>query len=555
MRLPLPLGIISALLLCCAGFCPRANSQTAPPKKNPDATVSGKVTIKGKPAPGVVVGLRSSQPAQFDPTFKATTDQEGNYRITDVPAGSYVIAPVAPSFVISEVNSARGQTVVITESENVEGLDFELVRGGVITGRVRDADGHPIVEERITLSPAAERDQRGPVYSVMQGFQTDDRGVYRMFGVRPGRYKVSVGEGDNMFYRGAGRGRSEHPTTFYPDVTDGSKATVVEIGEGTEAANIDITLAEAVQGFAVNGRVVDGETGKPVANVSIGLEKIVVIDANNTRGDGGGTSARSDTQGEFRLERLPPGKYALSPYPPEESDLRGEPITFDVLDQDVTGLVIKTTLGASLAGTVVLEGNRDNSAVASLGQAYVAAYIRNEAANVSLSGHSAPVRPDGSFKVGGLTAGTAILSFETMNRVKGLTISRVERDGVVQPNGIQVQNAEHVTGIRIFVGYSNGSIRGVVKVENGTLPPNGRWVIQLRRVEGGSQSSVSPVEADSRGHFLIQGLAAGNYEVIVMAYAPEWRRRSPIGKQLVTVTDGAAADVIVTIDLTPPPGP
>jgi hypothetical protein len=92
-------------------------------------------------------------------------------------------------------------------------------------------------------------------------------------------------------------------------------------------------------------------------------------------------------------------------------------------------------------------------------------------------------------------------------------------------------------------------------VENGTLPPNGRWVIQLRRVEGGSQSSVSPVEADSRGHFLIQGLAAGNYEVIVMAYAPEWRRRSPIGKQLVTVTDGAAADVIVTIDLTPPPGP
>src|SRR6266576_947709 len=210
----------------------------------------------------------------------------------------------------------------------------------------------------------------------MQGFQTDDRGVYRMFGVRPGRYKVSVGEGDNMFYRGAGRGRPAHPTTFYPDVTDGSKATVVEIGEGTEATNIDITLAETVQGFAVNGRVVDGDTGKPVANVSIGLERIVVIDANNTRGYGGGTSARSDTQGEFRLEKLPPGKYALSPYPPPESDLRGEPVTFDVVDQDVTGLVIKTAMGASLSGTVVLEGTRDNSVVASLAQTYVAAYIR-----------------------------------------------------------------------------------------------------------------------------------------------------------------------------------
>jgi len=554
MRLPVRLAIISALLFCCAGLCPRANSQTTPLKKNPDATVSGKVSIKGKPAPGVVVGLRSSQPTQFDPTFKATTDQEGNYRITDVPGGSYVIAPVAPSFVISEVNSSRGQTVVISESENVEGLDFEMVRGGVITGRVRDSEGHSIIEERVTLSPADQRDQRGPVYSVMQGFQTDDRGIYRMFGIRPGRYKVSVGEGENMFYRGAGRGRPSYPTTFYPDVTDGSKATVVEIGEGTEATNIDINLAEAVQGFSVNGRVVD-ETGKPAANVSIGLEKIVVIDANNTRNFGGGTSARSDIQGEFRLEKLPPGKYSISIYPPPESDLRGEPVTFDILDQDVTGLVIKTSAGASVAGTVVIEGTRDNSVVAALSQSYVAAIIRNEVPNVSSSGRSARIALDGSFRVGGLQAGTAIIQFETMNRVKGLTLARVERDGVVQPNGIQVQNAEHVTGIKLFVTYSNGSIRGVVKIENGTLPPSGRLIVQLTKPTGGPTGAIRPVEADSRGHFLVEGLAAGNYEVIVMAYAPEWRRRPPSAKQLVTVTDGASTDVTVTIDLTPPPGP
>src|ERR1700730_4295571 len=44
MRLPAPLAIIPALLLCSAGFCQRANSQTRPAKKIPDATVSGKVT-------------------------------------------------------------------------------------------------------------------------------------------------------------------------------------------------------------------------------------------------------------------------------------------------------------------------------------------------------------------------------------------------------------------------------------------------------------------------------------------------------------------------------
>src|SRR5207253_6887919 len=139
MRLPVPLAIISSLLLGCAGLCQRANSQTTPAKKNPDATVSGKVTIKGKAAPGIVVGLRSSQPAQFDPTFKATTDQDGAYRVTDVPGGSYAIAPVAPALVIAEANNPRAQTVVITEGENIEGIDFELLRGGVITGKVTDA--------------------------------------------------------------------------------------------------------------------------------------------------------------------------------------------------------------------------------------------------------------------------------------------------------------------------------------------------------------------------------------------------------------------------------
>src|SRR5437588_200201 len=118
------LAIVPALLLCCVGFCQRAHSQTGPARKNSDATVSGKITINGKPAPGVVVGLRPSQPAQFDTTFKATTDQDGKYRITDVPAGSYQVAPVAPAFVISDVNKSWAQSLIIAQGDNVAGIDF-----------------------------------------------------------------------------------------------------------------------------------------------------------------------------------------------------------------------------------------------------------------------------------------------------------------------------------------------------------------------------------------------------------------------------------------------
>ena len=552
MRLPVPLTIISALSLCCALFCQRANSQTEPAKKTADATVSGKITIKGKPAPGVVVGMRLSEPRQFDSTFKATSDQDGKYRITNLPSGSYQVAPAAPALVISDVNKSWGQSLIITEGDNVEGIDFDLVKGGVITGKVVDADGHPIVEERINLL-STDYPRSGPAH-VSGNFQTDDRGIYRMFGIRPGRYKVSLGEENIGVHRGFGTGRSL-PITFYPDATDAAKATVIEIGEGTEATKIDITIGAAAQAFSVSGRVVDGETGKPVPQVAIYLEKIMIIDANSRSGYGGGTDTRSDSEGAFRLVKLPAGKYSISIQPPPESDLRAEPVAFDLIDQDVTGLLIKTATGASLSGTVVLEGSRGPNTVGAQAPAWISAHLRNEGRGFT-SSQSVQIKPDGSFRIGGLLAGTvsfSVGSWSPIGDAKPITISRVERDGVVQPSGIQVQTGEHVSGIRIVAAYSSGSIRGVVKVENGALPPSGRLVVSVSKVGDTNTPTGGATEVDARGHFLIEGLAAGNYELTVSAYIPEWRQKPRTSKQLVTVTDGAATDVMLTIDLTPPP--
>jgi 5-hydroxyisourate hydrolase-like protein (transthyretin family) len=548
MRLPARLSIILTLLFCGACLCQRANSQTKP--KNADATVSGKVTLKGKPAPGIVVGIRLSQAEQSSPTFKATTDQDGVYHISNVPSGNYWVAPVAPALVISDVNNSRGQAVIITESENVDGIDFELVRGGVITGRVIDADGHPILEERITLSPADERNQRGSVDA--NGSTTDDRGIYRIFGVPAGRYKVSVGGEGSRFNRGSGR--KSLPQTFYPDAADSAKAGIVEIDEGTEATKIDITVGQAVQGFSVSGRILDGETANPVPNVGIMLNRILFMDANNSRSYTENSEVRSDAQGQFRITDVRPGKYQISFYAPEIGIRAEQQPTFDVVDQDVTGLILKTSKGASIAGSLVFEGTRNDTINALLSRVWVMVYTRSEGNSGMTSGGSVRVKPDGSFFAGGLMAGTANFSIETGGNNKGLTLLRIEREGVPQPNGIQIQNRDQISGVRLVVTFSSGSIRGIVRVENGTLPAGAHLIIQLSRPDdpnlrmGGSQ-------VDARGHFLLEGLAAGNYELRVSAYVPEMRRRPPTAKQIVTVADGAATDVILTLDLTPTPNP
>jgi hypothetical protein len=267
-----------------------------------------------------------------------------------------------------------GRSVVITASENVEGVNFDLIRGGVITGRVVDAQGHPIAEEWISLL-TADYPRGGRPY-IWGNFQTDDRGIYRIFGIRPGGYKVSIGEEGNGIYRRAGRPLSV-PRTYHPDTADPKKAAVIKLGEGTEATKIDITVGNPPEGFAVSGRIVETETGKPVPNVTIKLEKITIIDASSTMGYGGPTDARSNLEGVFRLENLPSGKYSISIEPPSESDLRAEPIAFDVLDQDVTGLLIKTSRGASISGTVVLE-NRDRNAAETGAPTWLSIHLRHE---------------------------------------------------------------------------------------------------------------------------------------------------------------------------------
>ena len=87
----------------------------------------------------------------FEQGPRATTDQDGFYRIANVPPGNYEVSPAAPAFVPADIKQPRGKTVLVGEDENVENINFALVRGGVITGRVTDADGRPVIQQQVNI--------------------------------------------------------------------------------------------------------------------------------------------------------------------------------------------------------------------------------------------------------------------------------------------------------------------------------------------------------------------------------------------------------------------
>jgi len=528
-----------------------AQSTTAQTTKINRGTISGRITIKEKGAPGVIVGARKGNrggPFEMEPFAKSVTDHDGYYRITNLAAASYEVTPSAPAFVATGTGNIRSKSVIVGEDENVEGINFSLVRGGVITGRVTDADGRPVIQQQVQFYriDAFDQAQQRPVFA-QASVSTDDRGIYRIFGLIAGRYKVASGRGDDAYMSLPNQARESYKQVFHPDVTDQTRATVIEVNEGSEANNVDITLGRRMQTYSVSGRVID-DKGGPVTGLRFGFQR-----GTGQRTEVVTNMAVSGSQGDFIVEGLIPGKYGVYLFPNQSSELRAEALNFDVVDQDVSGLTIRLAKGSTLSGVVILE-TEDKGALEKLKQLQLRGFVQwgggfGQSALSSIS-------PDGSFRLTGLPAGTINLMLGSMMGTvpNGFNLSRVERDGVVLPRGIEVKEGENVTGLRVFLAYGNATLRGVVKLENGTLPEGAQIVLRLTK-SGENTSNIQPPRVDARGRFAMEGIPPGVYEVSAyVAGGPPITQWST--KREVTLQEGVPAEVVITIDMAPrPPKP
>jgi protocatechuate 3,4-dioxygenase beta subunit len=511
--------------------------------KEQTASVSGKVTVKNKSVAGIVVVATDTNDGRGpqQARYRDTTDGEGNYRISRIPAGNYFVSPVAPGLV-EKAQSKRMLTIAAGES--IRDFDFALVAGGVITGRITDVDGQPLIEEHVDVMPV----DIPPQFMPREFIQTDDRGIYRAFGLRPGKYRVSVGQQTTSLPGFAPK--QMYSQTFYPSVTETSKAKVIEVTEGSETKDVDIVAAAAVATFTVSGRITDG-TGKPVPAVPLGVHQ---SDESSSRSSTGGVVTNSN--GEFKLEDVLPGKYQVFIAPMENSDVRADPVPFEVIDQDLTGLEIKTKKGASLSGMVVMESAYEKPSADMFKGLRVFAWFEGASPDYDSGFRAVQLAADGSFKLIGLAAGNAHLDFTYSNESNGrqFEILQIEQNGVVQPS-ISIKDGEQVGGVRMVVRQLKltGAIRGQVKIENGELPPNARIVVWVNFADPARapRASFPTPEVDSRGRFFLERLPAATYELRAAVFEPGKRFTRDEPKQVITVTDNSVMEVTLTVKLKP----
>ncbi len=489
------------------------------------------------------------------PTARAMTDQDGRFTLTNIPAGRYQLTPVAADMVVSDNNDSwrPGKAVNLAAGENAEGFDFQITRGGVITGRVTDHEDKPIIGERINLEPVDKNNglQRPNFGFSRQLMDTDDRGIYRVYGLPAGRYRVSAGEdpkGDGLRFGGR---RGFYPKVYYPNVNEAAEAKTVEVLEGGEATGIDIALGPLAQSYTLSGRVVN-EGGEPAPGLMLGYGK--VQEGGGFGGFGFGMNMPTNARGEFRIDNVLPGRYAAFVVTRDAGDVYSDSVSFEISDKDVSGIEIKVHPGATISGHVVIEGTTDRNLISRLLQ-QISLYANTETpGQVSAPNWTeARVSADGSFRVTGLKPGKARITMGGWPPPKGLTQTRLERGGVEQKDGIEVGAGEQVSGVRLVVAYGTAVLRGQINVINGTLPENARLIVQARRQGSDAPEFRRPVEVDARGRFTIEGLAAGEYELTSGSWgggpnAPH----VPSVKQNVMVSDSGGTNVTMVVDLAPP---
>jgi Carboxypeptidase regulatory-like domain len=494
-----------------------------------NSSISGRVTVNNSPAVNIKVsaveikgddGSSGVSVAGLSPAERqgsnATTDADGRYRIIGLPAGKFSVKIESGAFVPDKQGGGSYRTIAIDDNEEAKNIDFSLVRGGVITGRVTDSQGRPVIARQVRLQIVNEQGQKRD-HTAQFGFDmysTDDRGVYRLYGLPPGRYIVSSG---SALWGNTGR---KFPTTYYPGVTSEDQAAIIEVKEGSEVTGIDIALGSVSTGYEALGRVIDSETGSPIPQVTlmcfgIGDEGRGVTDYNG--------NAKTDAQGNFRLAGLPAGRYSLS-LSPDIDFLTGgieyyiDEATFEIANGNAAGIEVRAKRGASISGVVVPESSTAPALRNKIGQMVLSASVSRKESQPSSfdlfsNQRTAKIGSDGRFRIAGLSPGEVEFGFFTLTGGNP-TVARVERDGGEVRGKLEIRPGEAITGVRIVVAYGTGVIRGQVDVDGGKLPEGSRIIVTANRT-GGTNSGQA--EVDNKGRFTIQNLVDGEYELVARA--------------------------------------
>ena len=362
-----------------------------------------------------------------------------------------------------------------------------------VSGRTVDEKGQPVRKVALTLLPLGSNDLGEPL--APYGTTSDNAGGFEFYGVPAGRYRL-MGE------------RAGYLKTYYGARSTWAKGSILTLRASESLTGVRVRMVEQ---SVISGKTIDPE-GASGANVLLFQQRY----RNGRREWVAGSSVRSDEAGEFRMNKLAPGRYRLAArgsstgpdsapqrdilaYYPGVADAESAEVIELRRGQTVSnlGLALLKSPTFTVSGTVAGRSSSNSR---------VQMFLYSSGEGVSATA----IATGEQFKLSSVVPGSYVLSAMEASSGPPQLIG-------MQPIKVSGSNIE---GLAFDLSPSAG-LHGTVKFA-GEAPAGVKLRIQLTPVEGfssyGAQADVAvdgtfTIPGSLRGalRYEVQGLPAGAY--------------------------------------------
>jgi protocatechuate 3,4-dioxygenase beta subunit len=538
--------MLSTLVRHAAAFILLVQGSAAPTSRESEKVpakciVSGRVVTAadGTPLKSSRVALMLEREGREPQVYAATSGSDGRFTIKDVPAGRYRFIASHTGYVEQEYQSTGGDTgaiLALQPAQEVSDIVFRMTLAAVITGRVKDEDGDPMSFIQIVAlrTPGNEElEDEGEVPSqhnklVPAGMaQTDDRGEYRVFGLKAGEYYIkAIDEYEPMgnqiignewaLYQALG---SQYAPVYCPGVMQVGQAEVVAVSPGEED-QVDLVMRHMTTA-QISGHVI-GADGKPATDAYLYLEEVPAADFGILPGIG------TDARGEFKLKGVAPGSYVLHAQQNSSLDDANYHASqkIEVGSDNVDSIVLALGQGVTFTGRVEVAG----PGTMPLDRIFI-----NLRSHGDVNSNAwARVKKDGSFVLRDVPDGNFAFFINGLEESWYVKSVRLGTDDILT-KGLEVEKRESGGTIQLLVSNDGSQLDGSVTQEDKPLI-GARVRITPDPETPYNRLRVRSTNTDQGGRFSFIGIAPGEYRVIARASTADGEKPAASDPEIVTLS-------------------
>ena len=472
----------------------------------------------------------------------ATTDENGGFELRGLSAGRWTLRASKTGYIEQQFGqrSALSSADPVTLADGQQFVaNFRLTRGGAISGHILDEFGEPVAGANVAamrLQTTAHGGQR--LTRTGTSVPSDDTGAYRIYGLLPGQYYVSVNDPsatrmmvlsspdgstvrvDSIIEAASvtlgtneGTTRTSYAPTYYPGTANLADAQRLTLGLGEDRTGISLTIVPA-RAARITGRVMNAN-GAPVRAI------ISLVGALNQSFNPSGGRSGGSTDGAFTFTNIPPGSYTLNVLGPISGTAPPEVASMPLVvsGEDIAGVTVVTGSGANIQGNIVAEN----------GGRLPPSRIRVTATSVqthpATSTPRTEVNENGTFALEGML-GVYMLRFESLPA--GWSVKSITANGIdVSDAAIELRPADRVS-VRVELTDRTTQVSGTVRPTRDVL--GGTVVVFADEPSKWTTSSrfVKMAQVADDGRFTITGLPPHQrYLAVAVDYVESGEAQSP----------------------------